>query len=267
VALRIAFDLDGVFADMDAELRHHAAVLFGKPPNPAVSVTPTPDAAVPDVDSESPPAESPSGPADAAPAAFGIELTRRQASRLWRHVESIEAFWESLKEIEPGALARLATIAEERCWEVIFLTKRPPSAGATAQVQSQRWLAAHGFPLPSVFVVQGSRGKIAAALALDVVVDDRPENCLDVIADSTARAILVWRDEKQSVPEAAERLGIATVRSVGECLDVLTGADLAAGRRGVVERLKQFLGFESRDATGRRDRAARQSRSRTPSPS
>jgi hypothetical protein len=265
VPLRIAFDLDGVFADMDTELQRQAELLFGKDENAAAaraSAPPTPDAAVPDVDSDRDIVK-----ADAPPATYGIELTRRQTSRLWRHIESIEGFWESLKELEPGALARLAAVATDLGWEVIFLTKRPPSAGATAQVQSQRWLASHGFALPSVFVVQGSRGKIAAALALDVVVDDRPENCFDVVADSAARAILVWRHDTQSAPAAAERLGIASVRSVGECLDVLTGADAAGERRGVVQRLKQFLGLHSDEASRRPGREARQSRSRTPSPS
>jgi hypothetical protein len=258
VALRIAFDLDGVFADMDAELRRQAELLFGKPADTKVGeAAPTPDAAVPDVDSETPASDAPP---------FGMDLSRRQVRRLWRHVESIQGFWESLQEIEPGALARLAAIAGERGWEVIFLTKRPPSAGATAQVQSQRWLAQRGFALPSVFVVQGSRGKIAAALALDVVVDDRQENCIDVVADSAARAILVWRDGVKPVPVAVERLGIVAVRSVGECLDVLTGGDPGQDRRGVVARLKQFLGIRD-DATQPRDREEHRSRSRTPSPS
>jgi hypothetical protein len=50
-----------------------------------------------------------------------------------------------------------------------------------------------GLRASSVYVVQGSRGLIAAALELDVVVDDRHENCYDVVVDSGARAILVWR--------------------------------------------------------------------------
>ena len=62
-----------------------------------------------------------------------------------------------------------------------------------------------GFTLPSVFVVQGSRGRIAAALGLDIVVDDRPENCLDVVVDSKARAILVWREDEKLLPSAARR--------------------------------------------------------------
>ena len=40
--------------------------------------------------------------------------------------------------------------ARERRWEVIFLTTRPSTAGELVQLQSQRWLAAHGFQYPSV---------------------------------------------------------------------------------------------------------------------
>src|SRR5207253_11422257 len=162
------------------------------------------------------------------------ELTQRQQNRLWRHVEGIEDFWRSLKEIEPGMVARLATLATERRWEIIFLTRRPQTAGATAQVQTQRWLEAAGFTLPSVYVVQGSRGRIAQALGLDVVVDDRLENCLDVVADSNARAILVWRGDQNAVPPAAAQLGIGVVQSVAECLDALAAADTSGQKSGVI---------------------------------
>ena len=152
----------------------------------------------------------------------GFELTTREQSRLWRHVGTLDNFWQSLREIEPGAVMRLAAVAAAHRWEVIFLTKRPASAGATAQVQSQRWLVSKGFERPSVYVVQGSRGLIAAALELDVVVDDRHENCYDVVVDSGARAILVWRGQGEQFSAAAERLGVEVVRTVGECLDVLS---------------------------------------------
>ena len=134
-------------------------------------------------------------------------------------------------------------LARARRWEVIFLTKRPETRGATAQIQSQRWLESKGFTLPSVYVVQGSRGLIAAALDLDIVIDDRPENCLDVVADSTARAILVWRDQKQP-PVAARRLGIGTVESVGDCLDILTQIDTPASqeRSSLIEHVKRLFG-------------------------
>lgn len=245
--LRIAFDLDGVLADMDGELVRHAESLFGESVSrrlpdrdPAADATP-PDgipAAKPDAPVEI--------PLDNAPQLQQLELSSRQVRRLWRHVQAIEGFWESLKEIEPGAVSRLAAVATDRRWEVIFLTRRPESAGATAQVQSQRWLESKGFALPSVFVVQGSRGRIAASINLDFVVDDRPENCLDVVTDSRARAILVWRDDEKTLPGAARRLGIGVVSTVAECLDILTQVDAPTDDRGgVVDRVKRLLGLSS----------------------
>ena len=116
-----------------------------------------------------------------------------------------------LPEIAPGIVARIARTAEERRWEVIFLTTRPLVGGDTVQRQSQRWLAAHGFAMPSVFVVQRSRGRVAEALELDAVVDDRAENSLDVALDSKARAILVWPGDPKKTP-----LGVVDVRC-GSC--------------------------------------------------
>jgi hypothetical protein len=36
-------------------------------------------------------------------------------------------------------------------------------------------------------------GKVAAGLGLHAVIDDRAENCMDVIAESQAKPILIWR--------------------------------------------------------------------------
>jgi hypothetical protein len=145
---------------------------------------------------------------------------------------------------------------EERHWEIIFLTSRPETAGDTAQMQSHRWLSKHGFVAPSVFVVHGSRGKIASALALDVLVDDRPENCLDVAIDSSARAILVWRGDEGKVPGSARQLGIGSVASIHECLDVLEMLDAPDSENvGMIERLKRLLGLKPRPARLRSPRA------------
>lgn len=236
--LRIAFDLDGVLADMESELVHQAEQLFGEAMTTRLQERfdeqPSPDA----------PAATPPADAENAPPVLRMSMTSRQTRRLWQHVESLENFWEGLRELEPGIVKRLAQIAAERRWEIIFLTKRPESAGATAQVQTQRWLQAHGFLLPSVYVVQRSRGRIAAALELDIVVDDRPENCLDVVVDSKARAILVWREAEAQLPPSARRLGVGVVSSVAECLDILTKVDPAEqGRPNVLDRLRRLFGL------------------------
>ena len=218
--LRIAFDMDGVLADMEAALVEQRARLFGEVPT---------DDADPALDERR----------TAKP-----RMTLRQERRLWERVKAIENFWESLPEIEPGMVARLNALAIERGWEVIFLTKRPATEGVTAQVQTQRWLEVHGFALPSVYVVQGSRGAIAAALALDFVIDDRPENCLDVATDSKARAVLIWRNEEGQLPDAVRRLGIGVVRSVDQCLDILSQIQDSEGPPGMMTRVLRLLGLK-----------------------
>jgi hypothetical protein len=221
--LRIAFDMDGVLADMESALVEHAEGLFGADESAAAAPADTPDVVEP---------------------IAKLSITPRQERRLWDRVEAIENFWESLNEIEPGIVARLHALSVERRWEVIFLTKRPATAGATAQLQTQRWLAARGFALPSVYVVQRSRGQIAAALALDFVIDDRPENCLDVTVDSKARPILVWRDDETQLPSAIRRLGIGVVGSVSQCLDILSQIDVSEESPGMVTRVLRLLGLK-----------------------
>lgn len=253
MSLRIAFDLDGVLADMESELARQAEILFGeamtrklqeradRPTAPASDIPPTTCEETEAYAKR----ETAAAPSDNVLPRLNLNMTSRQERKLWRRVGSVDNFWETLEDCEPGVVARLAALASERRWEIIFLTKRPESAGATAQVQSQRWLEAKGFAHPSVYVVRGSRGRIAAALDLDLVIDDRPENCLDVVVDSKARAILVWRDDEKQLPAAARRLGIGVVRSVGECLDILTQID-DSGRddAGMMTKLLRLLGLK-----------------------
>jgi hypothetical protein len=238
--LRIGFDLDGTLADMEAELIRQAEIVFGQPMTQRREEPAAPAAATADPPSAGAPEDAPE---NAAPL-IKLRLTPRQQRRLWAHVESIENFWQTLRECEAGIVERLGRVAGERRWEIIFLTKRPEGAGATAQLQTQLWLESHGFHLPSVYVVQGSRGRIAAALGLDIVVDDRPENCLDVAVDSKARAVLIWREGAGQLPAAAQRLGIGVVKSVAECLDILIELDSPREEPGMLNRVKRMLGLK-----------------------
>ena len=234
MALRIGIDLDGVLADMNAALDHHADQLFG----------PAPSAPDPRRDAEAQGSVAPEAVSGKTPLRLRRRLTERQHRRLWRRVRGIDGFWEHLEETEPGVVSRLSALATERRWEIIFLTKRPTTAGATSQIQSQRWLASKGFPLPSVFVVTGSRGLIAAALALDIVVDDRPENCVDVAIDSPARTIAIFRQTEPPPPGFLKTMGVDLVPSTNACFDLLVEIDAKATQRpGPIERLMRKIGL------------------------
>jgi hypothetical protein len=235
MALRIGFDLDGVLADMEQAIVREATTLFGS--------------TLPRTAHDGPASMSdlmPEEIANDAPVRNEMQLTPRQRRQLWRHLRSIDNFWESLDEIEPGSVARLARMAENRRWEIMFLTRRPSTSGRTSQIQSQRWLEKRGFPLPSVFVVTASRGLIATALTLDIVVDDTPENCVDVASDSKARTIAIFRNPETPPPSILTQMGIHIVNSTAQCLDLLVEIDssLTQPQPGRLERIMRTLGLK-----------------------
>ena len=231
MSLRLAFDLDGVFADLGAHLGQVEA-------GHEAERSPATDG------SSAPQTEAATHGSLSVAAPFDTAHLKGASRRVWSRLAAIENFWETLDEIEDGAVARLAELARERRWDVIFVTSRPDSVGDSVQVQSQRWLEQKGYPLPSVFVTRGSRGKIASALSLDLVVDDNPENCLDIAMESDARAILVWRGVTEAVPASARRLGIGSVSSVAECLSVLAEADrVKRGGGRLLDAFRRLLGL------------------------
>src|SRR5437867_5776474 len=101
MSLRIAFDLDGVLAQMEVALAHHAESLFGE--EIARKFQPGAEAASPDDSSdEQDPQTSPDGAAEGTPAVARLHLSPRQERKLWRHIATVENFWETLEETEPA---------------------------------------------------------------------------------------------------------------------------------------------------------------------
>jgi len=235
VTLRVAFDVDGVLADMADTVGRQAAEAFGTDATDRGASGALLGGTSEDATGERSTVHAPER-----------RLTRSEQRRLWKRMRRIDNLWESLDELEPGMVARLWTLTQEHRWEVVFLTSRPDAAGQSVQLQTQRWLQQRGFLMPSVFVVRRSRGKIATALDLDVVIDDRPENCVDVIAESTAKAILISRERDDRIAPSARSLGIGVLGSVAECLDVLMRMDTRSGRTlGILDRLQYLFHLTS----------------------
>ena len=220
--LRIGFDLDGVVADFRTGFLNEALKLLGR------DAIHRPGSPMPDLES----------------------VSAEEAKQVWKVITASQNWWLGLAAYEPAQIARLYQLARRFRWEVSFLTMRLPTAGDSVQFQSQAWLEANGYYMPSVVTVPGSRGEIANALRLDVVVDDQFLNCLEVIGASQAKALLVLqqRGDEALENQATER-GIGVVHSLEDVIEILLQLhEILPQKRGVGMRLADW--FKRREPTG-----------------
>lgn len=212
--LRIGFDIDGVVADFRTAFLDAATLVLGRD---AIQKSASP---MPDVDA----------------------VSAADAKRVWRFIADTPNWWLALRPYEPAQIARLYQLARRFRWEVSFLTSRIPCAGDSVQFQSQTWLEAHGFYMPSVVTVPGSRGEIANALRLDVVIDDQFLNCLEVVGASQTKAMLILRIGDASLEQQATERGIGIVHCLEEVVELLIQLqDILPQKRGMAMRLTDWF--------------------------
>jgi hypothetical protein len=227
--LRIGFDLDGVLADFASAFHAVETRLFGTAPASA------PDEPGDEEDRQSVPQGGASTPS------AGRSRTREA---IWRQIASTEDFWTTLQPTDAAAVRRIHDLMLRHRWEVFFITQRPATRGDTVQRQTQRWLVAQGFDLPSVLVIAGSRGAAAGALRLDYLIDDSATNCLDVLSDSSARPILIVGATDSPTARRARSLGIGVAGSIGDAIDLLEQTSTVSEKPRLVERLAAAVGWQ-----------------------
>jgi hypothetical protein len=179
-----------------------------------------------------------------APDDVEADLTKAEVERLWRSVAATTNWWLTVPPYEPAQMSRLYAQSRRGRWEIFFLTSRPPSAGDCVQLQTQVWLERLGFFLPSVLTTPaGARGEVARSLRLDLAMDDRMVNCMEIISASNSKALLVARgttDDK--VRATAEARGVGVVTSLSQGLDAIERLEeLFASRRGRLVRLSDWF--------------------------
>ena len=244
IPLRIGFDMDGTLADLSSAYAEVEERLFG--PIDVVHEQPAPEEREQEQHQEEGTAP-PAATNNYNPPPQPRRSAERRASRrekVWKAIEATPNFWTTLKPIDPGVITRLHQLTADYHWEVFFITQRPATAGRTVQWQTHTWLVQHGFAMPSVIPLSRSRGKAAAALQLDYLVDDSPQNCVDVLSDSCARAILLVDDDDPIAESSARRLGIGTARSIGAALDLLVQATEARNNPSLFDKLRKLVGWK-----------------------
>ena len=228
MSLRVAFDLDGVLADLATAYDAVAA---------KVEAT---RAASSGRDQTTRDREGDGGELVRSDAV--AEPSSADTAETWDAIRAIPDFWTTLSPLEPGGIERLQATAIRHRWELFFFTQRPETRGDTVQRQSQRWLTQHGVDLPCVIVTRGSRGTLVAALHLDVLIDDTVKHCVDVVAESEALPLLMLRRPDPGTEANAKRLGIRIVRSVEECLEVLEELQRQMDNPKLLDRLRARVG-------------------------
>ncbi len=179
-----------------------------------------------------------------APDDIEQELSKPEVERLWRNVSAASNWWLDVPAYEPDQIERLYAQVRRARWEVFFMTSRPPSAGDSVQLQTQVWLERYGFYLPSVLTTpSGARGELARALRLDLALDDRLVNCLEIISASNAKALMILRAPSDPrAGETAEARGIGVVPTLRQALDAVERLDeLLSTRRGRLVRLTDWF--------------------------
>jgi len=249
MSLRIGFDMDGVLADFGAAFREYGARLFGPAPSQEANYVHLRRAPgdQPETEEARQLAEQ-QARADSATAAHARlqheRARRRRDDRIWEVIENTPDFWTTLEPTDKSIVRRISELSRRYRWEVFFITQRPWTEGETVQRQTQRWLVAQGFDLPSVLVISGSRGLAAKAIRLDYHVDDNAQNCFDIVADSEARPILLVPPSDTSSIASARKLGIGVAHDVNTAVDILEQATEARENPGLLKRLATLVGWK-----------------------
>jgi hypothetical protein len=233
--------MDGVLADFSSSFRAYALRLFGPDDTPSKHIN---QRRLPGDQPETEEARQAAAEQDARNRIENDRALRRREDKIWQAIEATPDFWVTLKPTEEGVVRRIHDLTLRHKWEVFFITQRPWTEGDTVQRQTQRWLVQHGFDLPSVLVLSGSRGAAAKAIRLDYLVDDNSQNCFDVISDSTAKAILIVPPTHHTAIASARKLGIGVAHRITEALDVLDQATDARTNPSVLKRIASMVGWK-----------------------
>lgn len=161
------------------------------------------------------------------PSTFGV--TPEQESAAWKVIKST-AFWQALPHLKESEMAIMwLNRARRMGHDIYFITNRP---GTHAKAQSEEWLWTRGYLTPTVLISQ-DKGFLAAGLNLDVFIDDKPSNCLDVLSARGTKTRIYLRETPYN-REFAGRDRLAHVPTILEMLENELGDLRPRSRRTAV---------------------------------
>jgi uncharacterized HAD superfamily protein len=176
------------------------------------------------------------------PESYGY--TKEEVSAVWESIKADRVFWASLRPYETTSDDMDALMTRMRAGDdVYFITARP---GVNAKRQTEGWLYAQMglvalHPFTSTVLITSHKGLAARTLDLDIYIDDRWENCLDVAQTKTRTFLLdrPWNryttffagEPEGCMLDAAPTYGLTRVSSVTEMLDLACVSQCGYTRR------------------------------------
>lgn len=160
-------------------------------------------------------------------------VTPAQEQKIWKRITASKSFWAELHPYPevPEIMSKL----NELRWDghdIYFITTR---RGEQAKYQTEKWLALLGMYAPSV-ILSSKKGLVAAGIGLDAMLDDRPENLIEVKNESPDTQVFIldrpynrsWNDRIRYATMAGGEgmYGAIRVKSVWEMLDKLELGEL-----------------------------------------
>lgn len=141
-------------------------------------------------------------------------VAKFQEDALWEHIKTT-GFWGQLHAL-PGAVEALTMLDKvRRDHDIYFITSRP---GNRAKWLSEQWLSWHGFFQATVLIAD-EKGPVAKGLMLDIFVDDKPENIVDVAeARKKTRCYLINRPYNQMLQSLNQQ--ITRVDTLNQVIDL-----------------------------------------------
>jgi hypothetical protein len=147
--------------------------------------------------------------------------TKAQRSEAWAAIRADRAFWTNLPAHEGGP-DFLKWLYQDRTHDdVYFVTSRP---GELAKQQTEDWLYDFGYPGATV-IISSEKGEVCHAVKADYYIDDKTENCQDVVVKSpSTKVYMCERAYNRPVYGLVGRGDIAGFRRIIEATQLVISA-------------------------------------------
>ena len=107
-------------------------------------------------------------------------FTKEEFDAVWEDAKNTNNFWLDIPVVQ-GFDLQLAQCLNK--WhDLYFITDRFDTVGGSAVHQTLTWITSNilAGQSPAGVIVAKHKGPVAASIGLDIFVDDKPENCLEV---------------------------------------------------------------------------------------